>query len=81
MAIKKKGPQKVTLIKGCVVREAGEGKKAKNYNPLDEVSVTSTDARFLIACGNAVDASTDEGKEEISRVKSELAPAKKTTKK
>lgn len=82
MAEKKaKGVKKVTLLKRCVVREAGEGKTPKDFNAFDEVSVTATDARYLIGCGSAADQGTDEGKEAIAEAKAALPKPAKSAKK
>lgn len=75
--MKTKGPVKVTLVKGCVVREAGEGKSAKDFKALDSVTVSQVDARFLIACGNAVDPKSEEGEEAIAAAKAAQPKATK----
>lgn len=64
---------KVVLLKGCVA--GGE-----NCDAFDEVTLDTSDANYLIACGTAADAKTDEGKEAIAQAK-ELAPKPKAKRK
>jgi ribosomal 50S subunit-recycling heat shock protein len=75
--MKKKGNVKIVLLKGCVVREAGEGKVSKNFKAGDEVTVTQNDGKFLVACGNAADPSVEEGEEAIAELKEKTAADKK----
>jgi len=46
---------KVKLIRGCVIKESGEGKTAKPRKEGETVNVSDNDGRYLIASGLAVE--------------------------